>query len=44
MKIKQVDTDVLYDEAIDVENSEHEYEETDIPIEEPPEPEMIEEE
>ena len=33
-KIKQVQTDALYDEAIDVEDSIYTYEETDIPIEE----------
>ena len=34
LKIRQIETDVLYDEAIDVENSTYTYEETDIPIEE----------
>ena len=33
-KIRQIETDVLYDEAIDVENSTYTYEETNIPIEE----------
>lgn len=33
-KIKQIETDVLYDEAIDVEDSTYTYEETNIPIEE----------
>jgi hypothetical protein len=33
-KIRQIQTDVLYDEAIDVEDSIYTYEETDIPIEE----------
>lgn len=33
LKIRQIETDVLYDEAIDVENSNYTYEETDIPIE-----------
>lgn len=33
-KIKQIETDVLYDEAIDVEDSIYTYEETNIPIEE----------
>jgi hypothetical protein len=34
LKIRQIETDVLYDEAIDVENSTYTYEETNIPIEE----------
>lgn len=40
MKIRQIDTGILYDEAIDVENTPHTYEETEIPIEvyEQPEP------
>ena len=33
-KIRQIETDILYDEAIDVEDSNYTYEETDIPIEE----------
>lgn len=33
-KIRQIETDVLYDEAIDVEDSIYTYEETNIPIEE----------
>lgn len=33
-KIKQIETDIIYDEAIDVENSPYTYEETEIPIEE----------
>jgi hypothetical protein len=33
-KIKQIETDILYDEAIDVEDSTYTYEETNIPIEE----------
>lgn len=33
LKIRQIETDVLYDEAIDVEDSNYTYEETDIPIE-----------
>ena len=33
-KIRQIETDVLYDEAIDVEDSTYTYEETNIPIEE----------
>ena len=33
-KIRQIETDFLYDEAIDVENSTYTYEETNIPIEE----------
>ena len=32
-KIRQIQTDILYDEAIDVENAPYTYEETDIPIE-----------
>ena len=32
-KIRQIETDVLYDEAIDVEDSNYTYEETNIPIE-----------
>lgn len=32
-RIRQIQTDVLYDEAIDVEDSIYTYEETDIPIE-----------
>lgn len=31
-KIRQIDTDTLYDEAVDVDGSTHTYEETDIPI------------
>ena len=34
MKIRQLETDILYDEAIDVEPLRYTYEETDIPIEE----------
>lgn len=34
IKIRQIETDVLYDEAIDVENSTYTYEETNIPVEE----------
>lgn len=33
LQIRKVDTDEIYDEAIDVENAPFEYEETDIPIE-----------
>lgn len=33
VKIKQIQTDVIYDEAIDIENSTYIYEETDILIE-----------
>lgn len=33
MKIRQVDTGFIYDEAIDIENTPHTYEETDEPIE-----------
>ena len=33
MKIRQDDTDYIYDEAIDVEGTEHTYTETDVPIE-----------
>ena len=32
MKIRQVGTEMLYDEAVDVENADYIYEETDIPI------------
>ena len=32
-KIKQIQTGIIYDEAIDVEDSIYTYEETDIPIE-----------
>lgn len=32
VKIRKVDTDEIYDEAIDVENSHFSYEETDTPI------------
>lgn len=34
MKIRQLETDILYDEAIDVEPLRYTYEETNIPIEE----------
>lgn len=45
MKIRQIETDILYDEAIDVEPLRYTYEETDIPIEEPEaDPEEEEEE
>lgn len=40
MKIRQVETDTIYDEAIDVEPVRYTYEETDIPIE-PEEPEEV---
>ena len=33
LKIKQVETDIMYDEAIDIENAPYTYEETDEPIE-----------
>ena len=33
-KIRQIETDILYDEAIDIEPLRYTYEETDIPIEE----------
>ena len=33
MKIRQDDTNYIYDEAIDVEGTEHTYTETDVPIE-----------
>ena len=33
MKIRQDDTDYIYDEAIDVEGTSHTYTETDTPIE-----------
>lgn len=42
MMIKQHPTEILYNEAIDVETAPYYYEETDIPIEEPEE--IIEEE
>ena len=32
-KIRQIETDTIYDEAIDVETSNYTYEETNIPIE-----------
>ena len=32
--IEQVDTNIRYTEAVDIENSGHTYQETDIPIEE----------
>ena len=32
-KIRQIETDILYDDAIDVEDANFEYEETNIPIE-----------
>lgn len=32
MKIRQVETDILYDEAIDVEDVDYTYEETNIPV------------
>ena len=34
-KIRQIETDILYDEAIDIEPLRYTYEETDIPTEEP---------
>lgn len=34
VKIRQVETHIEYDEAIDVENTEYTYEETAVPIEE----------
>jgi len=43
MKIRQLETDILYDEAIDVEPLRYTYEETDIPIEEEEEEENAEE-
>ena len=33
MKIMQDDTDYIYDEAVDVEDTSHTYTETDVPIE-----------
>ena len=33
LQIRKVGTDEVYDEAIDVENAQYTYEETDIPIE-----------
>lgn len=32
-KIRQIETDTLYDEAIDLESKNYTYEETDVPIE-----------
>lgn len=43
MKIRQLETDILYDEAIDVEPLRYTYEETDITIEEEEEEENAEE-
>ena len=37
LKIRQVETDAVYDEAIDVYPCRYHYEETDIPIDEVPE-------
>ncbi len=33
MMIRQINTGILYTEAVDVENSGNEYEETDVPVE-----------
>ena len=44
MLIKQLETDMLYGEAIDLIPCKYTYEETDIPIEEPEESEEEEEE
>jgi len=41
-KIRQLETGILYDEAIDLESKHYTYEETDIPIE-PEEEEEVEE-
>jgi hypothetical protein len=38
MKIRQIETQVLYDDAVDVIPCKYTYEETDIPIDEEPEP------
>lgn len=40
-KIKKVGTNEIYDEAIDVEDAPYEYEETNIPIEEIPDEEIV---
>lgn len=37
MKIRQIETDILYDEAIDIEPLRYTYKETIIPIDEPEE-------
>lgn len=42
-KIRQVETDIIYDEAIDLESKHFTYEETDIPIEPEEDEEEIEE-
>jgi hypothetical protein len=34
MMIRQIETDTLYSEAVDVENAPYSYEETEIPIDE----------
>lgn len=38
MKLHQIETQVLYDDAVDVIPCKYTYEETDIPIDEEPEP------
>ena len=38
MKLRQIETQVLYDDAVDVIPCKYTYEETDIPIDEEPEP------
>ena len=40
--IKQVETNEIYEEAIDIENAPYTYEETDIPIEEATEQDYLE--
>lgn len=38
LKIRQIETDIIYDDAIDVIPCKYTYEETDIPIDTEPEP------
>jgi hypothetical protein len=40
LKIRKVGTDEIYDEAIDIEGAPYTYEETDMPIEVEPDPEV----
>ena len=40
LKIQKVGTDEIYDEAIDIDGAPYTYVETDIPIEEEPDPEV----
>jgi hypothetical protein len=39
LKIRQIDTGIVYDDAMDLKEYPHEYEETDEPIVDPDEPE-----